>query len=140
MRSGTLSRSPRAARRGSVLIIVLVLVGISLARAANKIISELPPVTVEEHAQLKKEVEQTTPKHDPDKVVEEYGADSLRLYEMFMGPLEAVKPWSMSGVSGVRSFLDRVWRMMIDGPVVEARLWKSVDGMGKIEPKKELDG
>jgi leucyl-tRNA synthetase len=49
---------------------------------------------------------------NPDKVVEEYGADSLRLYEMFMGPLEAVKPWSMDGVSGVRRFLDRVWRMV----------------------------
>ncbi len=51
---------------------------------------------------------------NPDEVVREYGADSLRLYEMFMGPLEAVKPWSMDGVSGVRGFLDRVWRMMID--------------------------
>ena len=45
---------------------------------------------------------------NPDEVVAEYGADSLRLYEMFMGPLEAVKPWSMDGVSGVRGFLDRV--------------------------------
>ena len=44
---------------------------------------------------------------NPDEVVRDYGADSLRLYEMFMGPLEAVKPWSMDGVSGVRGFLDR---------------------------------
>ncbi len=51
---------------------------------------------------------------NPDDIVAGYGADSLRLYEMFMGPLEAVKPWSMEGVSGVRGFLDRVWRMMID--------------------------
>ncbi len=51
---------------------------------------------------------------NPDQVVAEYGADALRLYEMFMGPLEAVKPWSMDGVSGVRNFLDRVWRMIID--------------------------
>ena len=51
---------------------------------------------------------------NPDQVVAEYGADSLRLYEMFMGPLEAVKPWSMEGVSGVRGFLDRVWRMIVD--------------------------
>ncbi len=51
---------------------------------------------------------------NPDVVVKEYGADSLRLYEMFMGPLEATKPWSMAGVSGVRNFLDRVWRMMVD--------------------------
>jgi leucyl-tRNA synthetase len=50
----------------------------------------------------------------PDKVVEEYGADSLRLYEMFMGPLEAVKPWSMKGVEGVYRFLGRAWRMVCD--------------------------
>jgi len=51
---------------------------------------------------------------NPDKVVAEYGADSLRLYEMFMGPLEAVKPWSMEGVNGVRNFLDRAWRMIVN--------------------------
>lgn len=51
---------------------------------------------------------------NPDDIVKEYGADSLRLYEMFMGPLEQSKPWSMNGVSGVRNFLDRVWRMLID--------------------------
>ena len=44
----------------------------------------------------------------------EYGADSLRLFEMFMGPLEATKPWSMEGVNGVRGFLDRVWRMIVN--------------------------
>ena len=51
---------------------------------------------------------------NPDSVVREYGADSLRLYEMFMGPLEATKPWQMDGVGGVRNFLDRVWRMIVD--------------------------
>jgi leucyl-tRNA synthetase len=51
---------------------------------------------------------------NPDEIVADYGADSLRLYEMFMGPLEASKPWSMAGVNGVRGFLDRVWRMIID--------------------------
>ena len=51
---------------------------------------------------------------NPDAVVADYGADSLRLYEMFMGPLEQAKPWSMSGVSGVRGFLDRAWRMIVD--------------------------
>jgi leucyl-tRNA synthetase len=50
----------------------------------------------------------------PDKVVADYGADSMRLYEMFMGPLEAVKPWSMQSVEGVYRFLQRVWRMAID--------------------------
>jgi len=48
---------------------------------------------------------------NPDSVVTEYGADSLRLYEMFMGPLEHGKPWSMTGVEGVYRFLARVWRM-----------------------------
>jgi leucyl-tRNA synthetase len=51
---------------------------------------------------------------NPDVVVREYGADSLRIYEMFMGPLEATKPWSMNGVNGVRGFLDRAWRMIVD--------------------------
>lgn len=50
----------------------------------------------------------------PDAIVEQFGADSLRLYEMFMGPLQATKPWSMSGVNGVRNFLDRAWRMIVD--------------------------
>ncbi len=51
---------------------------------------------------------------NPDDVVEQYGADALRLYEMFMGPLEQVKPWSMQGVEGVYRFLKRVWRVFID--------------------------
>jgi leucyl-tRNA synthetase len=51
---------------------------------------------------------------NPDAIVTEYGADSLRLYEMFMGPLEASKPWSMQGVNGVFGFLGRVWRLIID--------------------------
>ncbi|MHB1034142.1 MAG: leucine--tRNA ligase [Pirellulales bacterium] len=59
---------------------------------------------------------------NPDAVVSEYGADSLRLYEMFMGPLEATKPWSMDGVSGVRGFLDRVWRMIVDERAETLRL------------------
>ena len=46
---------------------------------------------------------------NPDDVVEGYGADSLRVYEMFMGPLEQVKPWQTAGLQGVRRFLDRVW-------------------------------
>jgi len=51
---------------------------------------------------------------NPDKVVADYGADSMRLYEMFMGPLEATKPWSMQGLEGVYRFLQRVWRIIID--------------------------
>ncbi len=51
---------------------------------------------------------------NPDDVVDGYGADSLRLYEMFMGPLEQVKPWSMKGVEGVYRFLGRVWRLVME--------------------------
>jgi leucyl-tRNA synthetase len=50
----------------------------------------------------------------PDDIIEEYGADALRLYEMFMGPLESTKPWSMSGVEGVYRFLARVWRLTME--------------------------
>jgi leucyl-tRNA synthetase len=48
---------------------------------------------------------------NPDDVVENYGADSLRLYEMFMGPLDQDKPWAMKGVEGVHRFLAKVWRV-----------------------------
>ena len=51
---------------------------------------------------------------NPDSVVSEYGADSLRLYEMFMGPLEHGKPWSTTGVEGVYRFLARVWRLAMN--------------------------
>ena len=51
---------------------------------------------------------------NPDRVIADYGADSMRLYEMFMGPLEAMKPWSMQGVQGVHRFLQKSWRLIID--------------------------
>ncbi|MGD0743922.1 MAG: class I tRNA ligase family protein [Verrucomicrobiota bacterium] len=51
---------------------------------------------------------------NPDDVLTEYGADAFRLYEMFMGPLEMVKPWSTRGVEGVYRFLGRVWRLFVD--------------------------
>jgi leucyl-tRNA synthetase len=51
---------------------------------------------------------------NPDDIVRDYGADSLRLYEMFMGPLEVVKPWSTKSVSGVHRFLSRVFRLYTD--------------------------
>ncbi len=59
---------------------------------------------------------------NPDEVIAEYGADSLRLYEMFMGPLEAVKPWSTKGVEGVYRFLGRAWRLVADADSDEIRL------------------
>ena len=63
---------------------------------------------------------------NPDDIVEEYGADSLRLYEMFMGPLEATKPWNMSGVEGVSRFLGRAWRMIVDERADEVTLHPTI--------------
>lgn len=51
---------------------------------------------------------------NPDVIVEEYGADTLRLYEMFMGPLEVTKPWNTNGVEGAYRFLNRIWRLFIN--------------------------
>lgn len=51
---------------------------------------------------------------NPDEIISEYGADTLRLYEMFMGPLEQVKPWNTKSVGGVHKFLNRVWRLIIN--------------------------
>ena len=51
---------------------------------------------------------------NPDSIVNEFGADTLRLYEMFMGPLDAMKPWSTTSVEGSRRFLDRVFRMVTE--------------------------
>lgn len=51
---------------------------------------------------------------NPDEVILKYGADSMRMFEMFMGPLEAAKPWSTKGLEGLHRFLSRVWRLIID--------------------------
>jgi leucyl-tRNA synthetase len=51
---------------------------------------------------------------NPDEVIDQYGADAMRLYELFMGPLEATKPWQMDGVEGVYRFLGKVWRLVRD--------------------------
>ncbi|MBN2733139.1 MAG: leucine--tRNA ligase [Balneolaceae bacterium] len=69
---------------------------------------------------------------NPDDIIDEYGADSMRLYEMFMGPLEQVKPWSTKDVDGVYRFLGRVWRLMIDEDSGEL-----LDEVADAEPSKE---
>ena len=61
---------------------------------------------------------------NPDDVVRDFGADSLRLYEMFMGPLQAVKPWSTKGVEGVFRFLKRVNKMVTEQPIADRALTK----------------
>mgnify|MGYP000073692930 CR=1 FL=1 len=71
---------------------------------------------------------------NPDDVVKDYGADSMRLYEMFMGPLEATKPWSMQGVEGVHRFLQRAWRAIIDPDTGEL-----LDCVQDVEPNEETE-
>ena len=64
---------------------------------------------------------------NPDEIVEKYGADTLRLYEMFMGPLEASLPWSTTGLEGSRRFIDRIYRMFED-PTFSAKFTDKNDG------------
>ena len=56
---------------------------------------------------------------NPDDMVREYGADSLRVYEMFMGPIESSKPWDPNGIDGSRKFLDRVWRLYTESGKIQ---------------------
>src|SRR5438067_3234234 len=71
---------------------------------------------------------------DPLDVIEIYGADAFRCYEMFMGPLEQMKPWSMKGVEGVYRFLARVWRLMMTEN--QAGEWELSAAVQEIEPTK----
>ena len=70
----------------------------------------------------------------PEQVIESYGADAFRCYEMFMGPLEQMKPWSMRGVEGVSRFLARVWRLIMEEN--EAGEWMLSAEVREIEPDK----
>ena len=65
---------------------------------------------------------------NPDAICEEYGADSLRMYEMFLGPLEQSKPWNTAGITGVHSFLKKLWKLYFDEHGFKVT---------KIEPSKE---
>ena len=69
---------------------------------------------------------------NPEEVVADYGADSLRLFEMFMGPLEQTKPWSITGVQGVHRFLARVWRLFM-AEDQEGR-WTLSDAVQEVTP------
>jgi leucyl-tRNA synthetase len=70
---------------------------------------------------------------NPDDIVKEYGADSLRLYEMFMGPLEAVKPWDTKSIKGVYGFLSRAWRLIVD----EGEEFKLSPAVRDVEPDRD---
>ncbi len=71
---------------------------------------------------------------NPDAVIDEHGADAFRCYEMFMGPLEQMKPWSMRGVEGVARFLARVWRLIMEEN--QAGEWELSPRLREIAPDK----
>ena len=70
---------------------------------------------------------------NPDEIVKEFGADSMRLYEMFMGPLDVAKPWQTAGVAGVRRFLNRAWRLICDEDDAE-----DIERIGDAAPDRQL--
>ena len=72
---------------------------------------------------------------DPNVIVAKYGADTLRLYEMFMGPLQESKPWDDNGVNGSRKFLDRVWRLIHEKQIIDGEN-KNLDALYNATVKK----
>jgi len=76
---------------------------------------------------------------NPDDVIDQHGADAFRCYEMFMGPLEQMKPWSMRGVEGVARFLARVWRLlMTENQAGEWELSKKIKAVDATKSQQKL--
>ena len=73
---------------------------------------------------------------NPDDMVKEYGADSLRLYEMFMGPIESAKPWDPNGIDGAKKFLDRVWRLYVESDKIKDKQNKNLEKVYHYTVKK----
>lgn len=73
---------------------------------------------------------------NPDDMVKEYGADSLRIYEMFMGPLDAAKPWDPNGIAGSKNFLDRVWRLFVESEKIKDEENKNLEKVYHFTVKK----
>ena len=73
---------------------------------------------------------------NPDDMVREYGADSLRVYEMFMGPIDSAKPWDPNGIDGSKKFLDRVWRLYVDSNKIKNQENKNLERVYHYTVKK----
>lgn len=73
---------------------------------------------------------------NPDDMVKEYGADALRVYEMFMGPIDAAKPWDPNGIDGSKKFLDRVWRLFVESGKVQDKPNKKLEKIYNFTVKK----
>ena len=75
---------------------------------------------------------------NPDDMVKEYGADALRVYEMFMGPIDASKPWDPNGIDGSKKFLDRVWRLFVESGKVQIEVQHGNNEINKQETNQIL--
>ena len=73
---------------------------------------------------------------NPDDMIREYGADSLRLYEMFMGPIDSAKPWDPKGIEGSKKFLDRVWRLFAESDKIKNEQNKNLEKVYHCTVKK----
>ena len=73
---------------------------------------------------------------NPDDMVKQYGADSLRVYEMFMGPIDSAKPWDPNGIDGSKKFLDRVWRLYTESNKISDKPNKNLERMYHYTVKK----
>jgi len=96
----------------------------SSARDRNT--GELLTFQVEKMSKSKKNV------INPDQVIGQYGADAFRLYEMFMGPLEMSKPWNTQSIEGVRRFLERAWRLVVDEETGARQPMRAGSGEGEL--------
>ena len=73
---------------------------------------------------------------NPDDIVRDYGADALRVYEMFMGPIDAAKPWDPNGIEGSKKFLDRVWRLYSETDKIQEKENKDLEKVYHFTVKK----
>jgi leucyl-tRNA synthetase len=73
---------------------------------------------------------------NPNDCVDEFGADALRVYEMFMGPIDAAKPWDPKGIEGSKKFLDRVWRLYVDAGKIKDEENKNLEKIYHYTVKK----
>ena len=73
---------------------------------------------------------------NPDDIVRDYGADALRVYEMFMGPIDAAKPWDPNGIEGSKKFLDRVWRLYAETDKIQEKENKNLEKVYHFTVKK----
>lgn len=107
-----IDKEGRDTRTGDILESIKVLESEVIKKGEYFVLKENPAIRVESKAYKMSKSRGNVV--SPDLIIRDYGADALRLYEMFLGPLEAMKPWSTQGIEGVVRFLRRIWKEYID--------------------------